>query len=890
MTPRPFRRIFRLAAREAEVGDDVDREVAAHLDQLAEWLVARGWTPAAARDEARRRFGDVDRFRRALRHIDAGTVRRRRLLERFDSLRQDVVVAARGLLRSPGYAAVLVGTLGLALGANATMFGVVDRLLLRPPTGVARPDEVRRVDVARWQQDHLTEPWDAISYPSFEGLRDGAPGLSHVAAITGSTLSQGLGGEARPVAAVFASGQYFALLGAVPALGRFFTEADDQPPAGAPVVVVSHAFWRNGLGADSTALGRPLVLNGRPHEIIGVAAPGFTGTDLAPRDLWLPLSAVGSLVHRSPEWRTAREWQWLNALVRIRPGVPETQARAEATTAYQRANSDHHPFEGRAVPSFRPLQAYSEGIGPERIAGWLYGVTILVLLVACANVANVVLARGFVRRTETAVRQALGISRGRLVRQLLVETGLVAALGLALGLGVAHWGGLAIRRTVLSDMAWDVAPLSGRVLLATGVATLVAALLASLWPLLRAARVDPAAEMHGGGRATNGLALRLRRGLLFAQTALCTVAVVAAGLFLRSIATIRSLDLGIEPAAVALVSVDLAALDAPFYERVTERIRQLPGVRAAGVSFAAPFLNNMGRGIVVPGRDSVPRLPGGGPYFFAVGPGALEAYGVRLLEGRLFTAADRRGSPPVVIVSERMARALWPGESAVGRCFHVGADTTPCREVVGVVADLHRQELEEEAFFLFFTVLAQEPDLGPQYVVVRHEPGASGIPALLRHAFLAERGDLPWISVRPYQEIIARQARPWRTGATLFAVFGALGLVIAAIGLYGVVAFVVSQRTRELGLRAALGATPRQLLGAVLGDGLATAGAGVGAGLVAALLAAPRMEALLFNTRAGDPLVFGLSAALVTVVSLAAGWFPGRRATRIDPMRALRVE
>jgi predicted permease len=480
---------------------------------------------------------------------------------------------------------------------------------------------------------------------------------------------------------------------------------------------------------------------------------------------------------------------------------------------------------------------------------------------------------------------------------MLTETALVTTLGLALGLFVARWGGAAVRSTVLPGTTWDADPVNGRVLFATAAAAVVAAFLASLWPLLRGARVDVAAEMHGAGRTTGGLAPRVRGALLLTQTALCTVAVVAAGLFLRSIGTIQSLDLGIDPANVSLASVDLAGLDTPdaevaaFYDRVTERVRAIPGVTAAGVTFAAPFLSNMGGRIVVPGRDSLPRLAGGGPYYFAVGPGTGEALGVRLLAGRLFAATDRRGSPPVALVSERMARTIWPTESALGKCFHVGADTMPCLEIVGVVADVNRQELDEKPFFLYFSVLEQEPGLGaPQMLVVRHVEGATDIPAQLRRAFLAERGDLPWVSVRPYEEILDRQARPWKVGATLFTIFAGLSLVIAAIGLYGVVAFGVSQRTRELGLRAALGATPRQLLRAVLSGGLVTAVTGVAIGLGGALLAAPRIEALLFRTRAADPLVFTATAVLVALVSLAAAWLPGRRATRIDPMQALRVE
>ncbi len=892
-------RLFRLAAREPSVTDDVEQEISTHLEQLTEWYREQGLGPEAAREAARRRFGDLDRFRRQLGSIDRSAGRRRRWFGHLDSIRQDVGLAFRGLRRSPGYAAVVIGTLGLALGANATMFGVVDRLLLQPPPGVVAPHEVRRIQAARWFDDHYSEPWDAVSYPSFEGLRGGVAGLSRVAAVTQATLSFGLGVEARPARAVFASGEYFDLVGTAPARGRFFTDADDQPPSGTAVVVLSDRFWRTALGADPAAIGRTIMLNSQPYQVIGIGPERFNGTDLEPIDLWLPFQAVGPLVQGGSEWRTGRGWQWLNLLARIEPGVSDELAAAEATRAYRAANADFAPFEARATLSFRSLAAYSESAGPERVAGWLYGVTLIVLLIACANVANVVLARGIVRRSETAVRQALGISRGRMFRQSLVETVLVVGLGLVLGLALTRWGGLVVRRVLLEGTAWDGDPVNLRVLATTAVAGVLAAFLASLWPLLRSARVDPATELHGAGRAISRSGARARGGLLLVQTTLCTALVVLAGLFLRSIATIRSLDLGIRPDDAYLVSMDLdgrnldRAESIRMFEWAADRIRTMPGVTAAGLTFGAPFRSNSGGRITVPGKDSIPRLEGGGPYYFAIGPGTLAAYGIRLLQGRDFGPADRRGSAPVALVSERMARTIWPNESALGKCFYPGriADSVPCLEVVGVVADLHRQELDEPPFFLYFSVLDQATEpLLPHHIVVRMEPGRPNPAEAIRQRLLAERTDLPFLPVQSYREILGRQARQWNLGASLLTVFGGLSLAIAAIGLYGVVAFGVSQRTREIGLRAALGAPPRRLFWTTVRGGMATAALGIAAGVGLALLTGGRLEALLFRTRATDPLVLGTAAAVVVLVSALAAAIPGRRALRIDPTQALRAD
>ncbi|MGE0554424.1 MAG: ADOP family duplicated permease [Gemmatimonadales bacterium] len=894
-----FRRAFRLAARPPSVGQDVDDEIAIHLEQLTDWLIERGWAPEAARDEARRRFGDLDRFRRELRVID-GTVRRRQALgDWLSGWLQDLRYAVRGLRRSPAYAAVVVGTLGVALGANATMFGVVDRLLLRPPPGIGHPDEVRRITVARFDRDlnGVGEAWDAISYPSFAGLRDGSgEAFAGVAARMGGTVSVGLGSEARQGRAVFASGQYFGMLEVRPALGRLFDEVDDALPAGRPVVVLAHTFWSTAYGGDSSLVGRSLLLSGVPFEVIGVAPRGFNGVNPDPIDLWVPLSTAARLFYSNDDWRTNTGHQFLNAIVRLRPGRGEVEAMDGARRGYQQANAGAGDFEGKAEPRFTSLLE-REDAGPERVAGWLYGVTIVVLLIAAANIANVVLARGLARRNETAVRQALGVSRGRLLRQHLVETVVVLALGLVLGLLVTQWGGVAVRRLLLARTAWDSSPVNVRVLLVTAGAAIVAAFLASLWPLLRSARVDVVRTLHGAGRSTGGPGPGVRGGLLLVQTTLCTALIVLAGLFLRSMDAIRSLDLGIDPRGVALVSVDLQGLGATqdeiatFFQRAAERVRALPGVAAAGLSFGAPFLGNQGSGIRVPGRDSIPRLPGGGPYFFPVSPGAIEAFGIRVVDGRPFDDGDRAGTPPVTLVSETMARTLWPGERAIGKCFYVRPDETSCLEIVGVVSDLHRQGLDEAAFMLYFRVLEQLPERIPaRHLVVRTDREAEGIERSIRQALAESRAELPFVRIAWYSDILSAHARPWSLGATLFSIFGGLSLVIAGIGLYGVIAFAVTQRTRELGLRAALGASPRRLLRGVVLRGVGLASLGIALGLGVALAAGSRMQALLFHTDAREPVVLGAAVVVVVVVSALATWIPARRAARVDPMAVLRVE
>ncbi len=890
---------FQLAGREKPIGDDIAAEIGFHLEEQAKLLVQQGWRPEEAREEAKRRFGSVEQTRTELRSIDGEIRRRRRFTESALVVAGEWRLAWRNLRRSPGYAAVVIGTLGLAIGANATMFGVVDRLLLRPPSGIAAPDEVRRVTVARWTENRLSDPWDAISYPAFTYLRDNTASFAQVAAATPASFSVGNGAAAKPAQGILATGGYFNLLGATPYLGRFFGEREDQPPNGTPVVVVGRRFWEQELGSDPRVIGQSILLNGRPFEVIGIARAGFTGTDLAPVDLWVPIHAGRNGPSPSPEiarsdgWETCRGCQFLNAFVRLKPGIAVELATTDATRGYQLGHADYRPFEAKAVPTLNPLTAY-EGAPSGAVAGWLFGVTLMVLLIACANVANIVLARGLVRAGETAIRQALGVSRWQLARQLAIESITVAALGAALGLGVAAGGSQLIRGYLLPGVAFDRSPIDLRVLLVTGAVTIAAALIATFWPMLRGTRLDLAAALHGAGRATSFGAARVRAGLLLVQTTVCTALVIGAGLFVRSIVNIQRLDLGVEPRSVALVSVEMgdrANETNQLFERALPRIRSLPGVTAAGATIGAPFQGNWAVGMKIPGRDSIPRLEGGGPYLFAVTPGTIEAFGMRLLRGRTISDQDRRGSPPVAVITERMATTLWPGQESLGRCFISGADSTGCREIVGIVADLHRQGLEEEPFMLYLTVAEQEPEPGVyDHLVFRSTGPPEHLAGSIRQILLEERGDLPYVAVTPLQHLVRSQARAWSLGASMFTVFGALSLVIAAVGLYGVIAFAVSQRRRELGIRSALGASSNRLVRMVVTNGMGFAAAGVVLGLTAALAVGRQIEPLLFKTSARDIVVLGTAAAVVLVVGWTASLVPARRASRVSPAEVLRGE
>jgi predicted permease len=821
----------------------------------------------------------------------------------MDSIAQDLVHAWRGIRRAPGFALVVILTLGLALGANATMFGITDRLLLQPPAGIGEPREIRRVLVARWINGP-GEPRSAMSYGHFVDFRDRTRSFAQVAAMDEAIYSLGTGAEARPVRVTLATGGYFPLLQVPPFLGRYFGEAEDAPPSGLSVAVLSHAFWLAAFGADSTVVGRVIPLGGLSYTVIGVAPRGFNGTELAPVDLWVPLSTRALGPFGDSSWREDRNSQWLESFARLNPGVAAESAELDATRAYRAAHlEDSGEFHRRAEVRLSTLAGgapSSASAGTVRVSAWLLIVAAVLLVIACANIANLMLARGLTRRGEIAVRLALGVSRGRLVRQLLTESLLLAGLGGLAGLVIARWGAHLARAVLLPDTAWPQSPLNPRVLAVSLVATVFCALAAGLFPLWRATRGDLATQLHGGMRLTPSHSRRFRAGLLLLQTSLCTALLIGAGLFLRSIREVRDLDLGFQPHELAAVSVDLTGLEAgpeaiaAFYREAIDRLRNTPGIAGVGASIGAPFLTTYGQSVQVAGMDSLPRLAGGGPYYVRATAGTLEALGVRFVRGRLLTPEDdRSGAEPVTVVTERTARLLWPGRDPLGECLLVGQERT-CHRVAGIIADLHRQTLDENArpFLYFFTPLGLLPaaDAAPEQLLVRTTAPLEQASETVRHALLSLRPDLPYVRILPYQEMIDRRGRSWQLGASLLTVFGGLSLLIAAIGLYGVLSYAVTQRRQELGIRSALGATPHSLLRLVVRHGVVAAGLGIALGVTLALTLSSRLQPLLFRTEARDPLVFAATAALVLVIALAASVLPGRRATRADPLEALRAD
>jgi len=815
----------------------------------------------------------------------------------MDTLMHDLRYAARSLRRTPLFTLGIVATLGLGIGVNAAVFGVVDRLFLRPPAGVHGADRVVRLYVRR------TDPFFGVNtqgigqYPAFADIRD-SHAFAHVSAVTPRDMSLGRGADAVSVNVAAVSWDYFATLGVGAEAGRLFVAGDDDPGA-ARTVVLTDAFWRAHYGADASIVGRQILVGAGPATVVGVAARGFRGIDLSPMDMFMPIRVVAAEI-ASPEALTSRGWWWMDAIAQLRPGQRAEEAAARATLAYRRGSVDKADSTATALTG--PIQ---QARGPEassdaKVSAWIGFVALAVLLIACANVANLLLARGVTRRRELAVRAGLGAGRGGLVRMLLAESLVLAAAGGAAALALAAWSGALARGFLVPDLPADTPILDPRLVAFTALAVAVTALLIGVVPALQASRTDLTESLKSGGRGATQRGGRTRAALLAVQVALTLVLLVGAGLFVRSLRNVEHIDLGFDPNRVLEARVDMTAAglsgteaDAT-YLRMLDRVRRLPGV-AGAAAMQSPYHWAWAITLRAQGVDSLHRPATGGPYINAVTPGYFETLGTRLVRGREFTDQDGAGSPRVAMVNATMAKGLWPRESAIGKCLYLGSDTTKaCTEVVGVVGDVASNGVTQGEMWNYYVPFAQAHLASTMVahlngLAVRSRTGADEIAGAVRREMQAA-GSLPYAQVQSLADRIAPDLRSWRLGATAFTAFGALALVIAAMGVFAVISYSVSRRTQEIGVRMALGAPAAQVARMVLGQGLRAAAVGVVLGAGAAWALGHGVRALLYGVAPGDPLVLGTTALVLVTVAALAAWLPARRAARIDPMVALRAE
>lgn len=867
-------------------------EIEHHLSELVDRLVAEGWDPGEAQSEAERRFGDRKRYGPSMRRIEKRRLAMERWVWWWDVVRQSMTSVLRTARRYPGYTAGVIVTLGLGLGANVAMFGVVDRLLLRSPSGIVQAERVHLVGLSRvfrgvsGLQYSLTFP-DLLDLEEHSGVE--------VAGYTGrQEITMGSGPEASSVEVRLVSHNFFDLLGARAALGRTFFEDEDR--IGAPgTVMLSHEYWMRTMGGATSVLGGTLELIGRRYTIVGVLPRGFTGVTLDPVDLWLPVENAQDDLSFVGAWRDNRRFWWINGVVRLMDGVTLEAAEAEATAILRAAGGDETLQAALQEQDARlEFASLREALDPNRgrVVTWLLGVSWLVLLIACANVANLLMAQAIRRRKEMAVRLALGVSRTRLVVQTTLDAVVLALVGGGVGLLLASWGGDIPRTILLPDVLFP-SPLNARLLGYTLVISVLAGALAGIGAAIQAGRSDIAAAMADSGPGTSGGRGRTRGLLAVAQVALSVVLLVGAGLFVRSLGELRAIDLGLDVerllvASLELSSEELGAVETlALYREAVERAQGVPGVAAATLT-TAPFQTGFAQRLRVPGVDSIPRMPGGGPYYWGVDERYFEAVGLRVVAGRGFDDADRAGGQAVATVSVNLADSLWGG-AALGQCLIVGSDAEACTTVVGVVEDAARSSFQDAPFFAYYLPIDQIGMVARGlYVRTRDEPDAvAGAVATALRSFSPL---VRFARVTPLQDILDPQARSWTLGAGVFTVFGLLALAVAALGVYSLLAFNVSERARELGIRTALGAGKGRLLRSVLYEGARFSVLGIVLGLSVVYVAAPYAQELLFEVSARDPGVLAGVAAVLIAVSGAASLVPGLRATHVDPVTALNSE
>lgn len=897
-----IRRLFNLPASGRRIQREVDDEIRFHLESRVAELVAAGTPAATAREVATREFGDVIEARAELTRVDQRRLTRERRQGWWETISQDLAYSARSLRKQPGFGAIVVVVLALGIGANVTMFGVIDRLLLRAPEHVADPARLMSVSFGPIV-DGADQAQNTLSLPIYRDMRSDTVAFEQVATYAATEMAIGRGRDAREIHGMRVSANYFTTLGVRPAAGRFFRPEEEGNPVAPPIVVLSYDFWRNRFEGSRSAIGQTLLLGDDAYTVVGVAPQGFTGVTPNPVDVWVPITS-GATAEQVKKWFTSRQSYWIQVVGRLRPGVTPERATASATAILRagdvRDGVIKSPLEAEKervwLVSVLPREARA-GSADAKVAVLLGAVSVLVLLIACANVANLQLARGIARRREVAVRIALGIDRARLVRQLVLEAVLLAlAAGIA-AIVVTVWGGGIVRRVILtSDVATGRA-VDLRLVAYTAIAAVAAGIISGLVPAMQSSRPDVADTLRAGSRGGGPGRSRLRGALLIVQAALTVVFLAGTVMFVRSLEHIRGLPLGMETDRVLVVSARTSGLriteaetDA-LYSRLEAAARGAPGVQSVAIGVSLPFSSAWAEEVSVPGRDSLPYTRAGGPYFNSVGPDFFQTVGTRILRGRGFTTADRGTSARVVVVNQTLARLWWPNEDAIGRCMRVGGDTMPCAQIVGIAENARRFSLIEDPAVQFFTPLDQRPVwVTSRVLFVR--PVGDPVKAVeaLRRELQTRVPDAPYILVEPLAASITPQTRAWRLGATMFGAFGLLAVVVAALGLYSVLAYDVSRRIRELGIRVALGAGRGDIGRMVLGRAVRVATIGALIGFAITIAAGPVVGPLLFQTSARDPLAFALAAAVLFGVAMLAAVVPTRRASRVDPIIALRAE
>ncbi|HET6975324.1 MAG TPA: ABC transporter permease [Pyrinomonadaceae bacterium] len=886
--------------------EQLEKELRHHLDLHASDLIRQGHSPEEARRQAHLALGGSEQVKEMCRDA-RGT----RWLE---ELLQDLRIAVRMMRKNPGFTLVVTATLALGIGANTAIFGLVDALLLRPLPVVKAPGEL--VLLMRGEGRG-----PALSYPDFKFLRERNEVLSDLALYTQTPISFGNNVRSEVVLGAMVSANYFDVLGIKPPFGRAFLPEEDQTPGAHPVVVLNHSFWQSRFNSDRAVVGQTIVLNSRQFTVVGIAPPGFDGESAPMKvSMWIPVMMMSTIRWESGthDPLSDRQYENFGAVGRLKQDVSVTQAQVALETINRQLEESNPAPSGQGINSNddRSLRLISpQGLMISSIremavtSSRLAGATVLtVLLIACANVANLLMARAARRRKEVAVRLALGATRWRLIRQLLTESVLLALVGATAGLFLAYWINQLLMAfkppfpppfTFALDLSFDVRTFAFTFLLAVATGVIF-----GLVPALQASRPDvlPALKNESNAESPRVRWLNLRNALVVTQVALSLALLISTGLFLRTLNYARQIDLGFKPDQVLAVSFNLRlqgyneAKGREFYQRIVERLERLPGVQTVSVSNLLPLGFIWLSTPVVPEDREVPpndRIFAGD---VCVGSKYFETIGTPLLRGRNFTAQDTIKSPQVAIVSERLAHSLWPeindpGE-ALGKRLRVGRSNPISCEVIGIVKDSRNNifnRIDREPEPTIYRPFAQNYSALAS-LIVRTDGDPRSLISAVRREVAALDENLPPQNLQPLSESVSLASWSARTGATVLGVFGLLGLVLAAIGIYGVMSYSVSRRTREIGLRMALGAETRDVIKLILKQGLGLTLIGAMIGVMLAVAVTRLLASLLYGVTATDPTTFAGVVFFVIGVAALACYLPARRATKVDPMKALRCD
>jgi predicted permease len=883
--------IRKLNRRRAE--QEAEEEIRIHLEMETHEKIEAGLSPEDARYAARRAFGSVALAKEESRAMWG--------FGSMETLWQDLRYGARMLRKNPGFTLVAVLSLTLGIAANTTIFSFVNALLLSPPP-VEKPDELWQIWRFRPRASSESKRYSVWGRPQIAYFRAQNRSFADLGAFESepSFISWNHDGLGESVLSLFVSGNFFDLCGIRPAMGRFFIPAEDRTPGTHPVVVISHAFWQKRLDADPQVVGRTLMINGSALTVIGVAPRSFNGiiAGVAP-DLWVPFMMGPSVLHDAG-WLTRLDSQSAIGLGRLPPGIDIEQAAAELTMLTRRYEEEvRGDFRDESVALTPALMVPAPVRGfVSAFTGTLMGAVFLVLLIACANAANLQLARAVSRRQEMAVRAALGAPRRRIMRQLFTESIMLAMLGGGMGLLLSGWLARLIAQLIPTSLPLRFAvTLDWRVLAFTTVVSLLTGIIFGLAPAFRGTRLDVVSSLKGQTGGTAARRSRFTSVLIVGQMALCLVLLLAATLCLRSLFNARTFNPGFQIEGRIMAGFNLrdfgytAAQTKDFYARLISRVRTLPGVKSAALTWYLPLGTEHSNGnFQLERQEPVAGQPGVFFNQFGAGPGYFATLGTRLLQGREFSEADREGAPRVAIINEAAASRYWPGQNPIGRRIFVGAPTAEnAREIIGVVETGRYRTLGEDPTPAFFECFLQT--VRDRATLVVHA-GGNPQPVLTAIRNLTQELDprLALTGATPLEQHLSLALFPMRTSGLLLGVLGVVALALAVSGLFGVIAYSVSQRTRELSIRLALGAQRRDVLRLVLRQGLKLAGLGIVIGLAGAIAVTRLLSSLLFGIGPLDPMTFLAVPALLLGVAWFACWLPARRAARVDPMVALRSE